>query len=89
MRMRKRSPYPLLLGQPSPSIAKIKRMTRSGLALQAERLATEAARVEAKLVRLKAHKPSPQERIALLDQQLKRLSVLEQAAREQLAAHPV
>lgn len=83
--MRNRRPDPVLMGEPSPSLAKMNRMNRADLALQIDRLKTEAARLVIKVENLKAHKPCPEERVKALTAQLARLAALEQAARNRLA----
>jgi hypothetical protein len=85
VRMRNRRPDPVLMGEPSPALSKMARMNRADLALQIERLITEATRIKAKVEKLKAHKPCPEERVVALNEQLKRLAALEQTARNKLA----
>ena len=48
----------MLLGEPSPSLAKINRLPMMKLAPKIEQLATELQRVEAKLERMKRDRKS-------------------------------
>lgn len=73
------------MGAPSPSLAKMRKMSSNELNLQVERLTTEAARLSAKIERLVAHRPSPADRIAKLKLQLERLYALRKSAQEHIA----
>lgn len=77
---------PILLGQPSPSLSKTKKMSMARMADQIERLDTEATRVDQKLKRLRGLTPQPEKKIGELAALLARLRVLRDNAREQLAA---
>jgi hypothetical protein len=67
---------PLLLGRPSPSLARIKRMNMADLSERIERLKTEAIRIERRIQHLKIQTPLPQAQIDNLESQTNRLEVL-------------
>ena len=83
-RSRKRSSEPMLLGKPSPSLAKMSIMTSDDLVIQIESLVNEASRLRRKIEHLKIQTPIPQKRIDSLARQSRRLSALARAAREQM-----
>lgn len=84
MKPQRKRAEPILLGAPSPSLARMKKMSSVDLTTQVERLTTEAARLSAKIDRLIAHKPSPVDRVAKLKVQLERLFALKKSAQEQI-----
>lgn len=76
---------PMLLGEPSPSLARINCLNMKGLEQRIEALKVEAVNVSAKLARLKAHKPPPPpDRLEQLEQHLTRLAALEDLAKKRL-----
>lgn len=85
MRRPKRKTTPILMGAPSPSLAKMKKMTMEEVAAQIEILTTEAARLSRKIEHLKIQNPIPQSRIDGLTEQIERLVVLQKTARDRLA----
>lgn len=86
MRTRSQNPTsePMLLGKPSPSLAKMEIMSRDDLMVQIESLTTEASRLRRKIEHLKIQDPVPQKRIDHLARQSRRLSALTRAARERV-----
>ncbi|MEM8737722.1 MAG: hypothetical protein AAGG38_04490 [Planctomycetota bacterium] len=77
---------PMLLGEPSPSLAKINGMNMEKLAAKIASLREEQARMAAKLERLEARDPAtPAEQIEMAKATLVRLKALEDAAAERLA----
>ena len=74
----------MLLGEPSPSLAKMNRMNSTELTAHIQRLTTEAAHLNRKIENLKRHQPSPVEHIEQLTNQVKRLLVLEKMAADRL-----
>ncbi len=86
MKPRRRKPDPVLMGVPSPSLAKMSKMNMVDLNAQIDRLTIEGSRLASKIERLTVHKPSPVEHITQLKAQLERLEVLKKAAQERLAA---
>ncbi len=81
----KQSRYPMLLGKPSPGLAKIAKMTTEELSQRIESLTLESDHVVRKIGRLTGQDPRPRQRIHELTMLLNRLSELEQAARDRLA----
>lgn len=81
--------YPLLMGLPSPSLVKMKRMTPDELTVRVDRLNQEAERLTKKIGNLKSMKPAPEERITQLNKQLERLAVLVQRYRDRLEGKPL
>lgn len=76
----------MLLGEPSPSLAKINGMNMEKLAAKIASLREEQARMAAKLERLEARDPAtPAEQIEMAKATLVRLKALEDAAAERLA----
>ena len=80
----KQSRYPMLLGKPSPGLAKIAKMTTEELSQRVESLTLESDNVVRKIGRLTGQDPRPRQRIHELTMLLNRLSELEQAARDRL-----
>tara|TARA_R110002111_G_scaffold14050_8_gene38779 strand:- start:238 stop:633 length:396 start_codon:yes stop_codon:yes gene_type:complete len=76
---------PMLLGEPSPSLAKINTMNMAKLTEKIAQLEEEEARVGAKLKRLEAVDPLPEVKIAAVKDLLARLDALKKAAAERLA----
>ncbi len=77
--------YPMLLGEPSPSLAKIKRMTVPELQKKISSLQADQPPLHAKLEKLRAKDPIPAELLKETEGHLKRLETLEGLAKEQLA----
>lgn len=75
---------PVLLGEPSPSLAKIKTMNMVKLAAKIASLREESARMEAKLTKLRLRDPLPEEQIKQGDLTVKRLNALEAIATDLL-----
>ncbi|MEO1236489.1 MAG: hypothetical protein AAFX76_06845 [Planctomycetota bacterium] len=76
---------PMLLGEPSPSLAKINGMNMEKLTAKIASLREERARMKAKLDRLEARDPAPAEQIQVAKATIVRLKALEDAAAERLA----
>tara|TARA_Y100000588_G_scaffold85372_1_gene90525 strand:+ start:2283 stop:2729 length:447 start_codon:yes stop_codon:yes gene_type:complete len=76
---------PLLLGEPSPSLAKINTMNMVKLEAKIAELVTEQTALNKRIARLEALDQRPDEQLERTGQQLERLKVLEKAARERLA----
>ncbi|MEM6458329.1 MAG: hypothetical protein AAF710_02945 [Planctomycetota bacterium] len=77
---------PMLLGEPSPSLAKINGMNMEKLAAKIASLREEQVRMKAKLERLLARDPAaPAEKIEQAQATLARLKALEEAATRRLA----
>ncbi|MEM9417837.1 MAG: hypothetical protein AAGA25_02125 [Planctomycetota bacterium] len=75
----------MLLGEPSPSLAKINAMNMEKLAAKIMSLREEQQRMNAKLERLLARDPAaPEEKIAQAKDTLARLKALEDAAMTRL-----
>jgi len=72
------------MGEPSPSLAKIQGMNAAELTAQIDALATEANHVSQRIQRLAAVKPPPEEQVRKLTTLLKRLTGLENIARDRL-----
>ena len=76
----------MLLGEPSPSLAKINAMNMEKLAAKIASLQEEQQRMQAKLDRLLARDPAaPEEKITQAKETLTRLKALEDAAAKRLA----
>jgi hypothetical protein len=75
----------MLLGEPSPSLAKINTMNMVKLTEKIGQLEEEETRVGAKLSRLQAVDPLPETKIAAVKDLLARLDALKKAASERLA----
>lgn len=78
------SDLPVLLGEPSPSLAKIKTMNMVKLAAKIGSLREESTRMEAKLTKLRIRDPLPEEQIKQGDLTVKRLNALEAIATDLL-----
>lgn len=74
----------MFLGQPSPSLGRIRKMNMADLAARIERLTNEVANVEEKVRRLEQVDPRPDPKINELKALIKRLAALRIAAKEQL-----
>jgi len=85
MRMRRRKPDPMLMGEPSPSLAKINKMNQEQLLERIESLQRESMHLLNKIERLKPLLPLPVEKIDILITQLARLRMLEKVARDRLS----
>ena len=75
----------MLLGEPSPSLAKINGMNMEKLAAKIASLKDEQERMNAKLEKLLARDPAPAEKIEQAKATLVRLKALQDAATERLA----
>jgi hypothetical protein len=75
---------PTLLGEPSPSLAKLQRMNTKQLQEHLERLTTEKERLNQKIARLQAMDEPREEQIKNLLEQVARLEALEKLTRERL-----
>ena len=84
-RMSRRRPDPILMGEPSPSLAKINRMNMQQLAERIKALETESAHLSAKIERLSQVEPRDDEKIAALTEQKARLAALADVARKRLS----
>ena len=76
---------PILLGEPSPSLAKINTMNMAKLTEKIAQLDEELARVGAKLGRLEVLDPLPEEKIKTVKELIARLEALKDAAEKRLA----
>lgn len=81
-----RRPDPMLLGRPSPSLARIGRMNIAELEQRIERLREEAAHLNRRVENLRNLEPQPFDRIEKLSMEIKRLGLLKRAARQRLEA---
>jgi len=86
MRTRRTSPTsdPILLGKPSPSLAKMEKMTIQELSDRITILATEIGRHRRRVEHLKIQDPVPQKRVDSLLRQVRRLAALERATQEKM-----
>jgi hypothetical protein len=84
MDIRKRRPLPILMGEPSPGLARIHRMNMAQLTVRIERLQGEMSMLGKKLEKLKAMVPQPMAEINAITVQIARLRALEKAAKERL-----
>ncbi len=75
----------MLLGEPSPSLAKINTMNMAKLTEKIAQLEEEQTRVGAKLSRLEVVEPRPDEKIKAVKELLERLAALKEAAEKRLA----
>ncbi len=75
----------MLLGEPSPSLAKINTMNMAKLTEKITQIEEEEARVSAKLSRLEVLDPLPDEKIKAVKNLLARLAALKEAAATRLA----
>ena len=76
---------PMLLGEPSPSLAKINKMNMAKLEEKIASLKVEQKSISNRLAELNAKDPPPAEKIKLAGEQLARLEALEAAASDRLA----
>lgn len=83
--MKKRRQYPMLLGEPSPSLAKIGKMNMEELKERIEALAVEKARIDEKIKNLSNMQPRDDARIESLSTQAARLTALSNAAKDRLS----
>jgi hypothetical protein len=74
----------MLMGEPSPSLAKINTMNMAKLTEKIAQLTEEQERVGAKLSRLEVVNPRPDEKIKAVKDLLARLAALKQAAQTRL-----
>jgi hypothetical protein len=75
----------MLMGEPSPSLAKINTMNMAKLTEKIAMLVEEETRVGAKLTRLQAVDPLPEPKIKAVMELLARLDALKKLATERLA----
>ena len=75
----------MLLGEPSPSLAKINTMNMAKLQEKIDSLHEEQQRMQAKLDRLVTRDPQPTEKVEQAQATLARLKALEEAAAQRLA----
>ena len=75
---------PILMGEPSPSLAKINRMNTEQLQAKIVSLSKEQELVAARIMRLRAVHPVPEEKIDQLKTLLHRLEALKKIAEERL-----
>jgi len=83
--MGRRKKVPMLLGLPSPSLARLNKKDPEELAEQIERLQEEAGHVKRRLEKFRSLPEPPQERIQHLQALLQRLEVLERLARDRIS----
>jgi predicted house-cleaning noncanonical NTP pyrophosphatase (MazG superfamily) len=76
---------PMLLGEPSPSLAKINAMNMAQLTEKIASLDEELARVSAKLERLEQQDDKPEEKIKTVIELISRLKALKIIAEKRLA----
>jgi len=74
----------MLLGEPSPSLAKINRMPMMKLGPKIEQLQLELDRVHSKIERMRAQDDPPTDRIEKATELVKRLKVLKELAEKRL-----
>lgn len=77
---------PMLMGMPSPSLAKINRMRPDELREKIKSLETEQAQITARIDRLNAVDPVPTDKIKALLELKSRLDALKDVATKKLAA---
>ncbi len=75
----------MLLGEPSPSLAKINEMNMAKLEVKIASLAEEEKQLVTRLQRLNELDPPPADKIKTVSELLKRLVALKAAAEERLA----
>jgi hypothetical protein len=80
--------YPKLLGQPSPSLAIMSKMSPSELTTHLERLRAEGERIAHRIQSLKVCTPTPARQIEHLTKLQQRLEALLQAGRDLAARRP-
>jgi hypothetical protein len=76
--------YPLLLGEPSPSLAKINRASIEELQVRIDKLLEEAGHITKRIEALTKLTPPDEAKIKVLKDQLRRLRLLETKARERM-----
>lgn len=74
----------MLMGEPSPSLAKLQRMNTTQLQEHLQRLVTERERLQSKIDRLKSMDEPREEQVKSLTEQIARLEALEKLTRERL-----
>lgn len=74
----------MLLGEPSPSLARINMMNMVKLEAKIQQLVEEQGLVSQRLERLTSRDPVPTDQVERTQEQLNRLVALEKAARERL-----
>ncbi len=77
---------PILMGLPSPSLAKINRMNSAELTEHIKALEVEAGHIRAKLEKMAAKEPVDEAHVKLLKEQLARLEALGNIAKERIAS---
>jgi len=77
---------PKLMGEPSPSLAKIRTMDSAALTARIDTLTIEADRLKDRIRRLTVLDPRPDDKIRQLTDLFNRLQALEKAARDRLNA---
>lgn len=75
---------PMLLGEPSPALSKMRKMNAPELEVYAQSLVVEAERLQQKIGHLERVKPVPSERIADLTKQIERIAALTDMARKRI-----
>lgn len=80
----RKQPDPMLLGLPSPSLARIGRMNIEQLETHIERLKVEAERLTKRIGNLKKVKEDPDSQVGELTSALKRVGLLRRAAEKRL-----
>jgi hypothetical protein len=88
-RMKRRRSDPILMGEPSPSLARISKMDPEELHEHIAALQGERQHLITKIANLSNMQPRPDERIALLATQQARLAALIQAAQDRLSGKVV
>ena len=82
MPQRRPKEFPMFMGLPSPSLARINRMSQERLRTHVESLQRESIHILNKLERLKTITPSPTEKMDAMILLLARLRGLEKIARD-------
>lgn len=84
-RMRGKRAEPMLMGVPSPSLAKINKMNTDELVERIAALTVERERIATKIKNLSAMTPRDEARITELKTQASRLAALENVAKDRLS----
>jgi predicted nuclease with TOPRIM domain len=84
--MQRRQPPPKFMGEPSPSLAKLRRMRPPEIRQHIARLVTERERLTQKIERLQAITPPRTDDIKTLTASAERLAALEREAQNRLDA---
>lgn len=84
-RMRGKRAEPMLMGVPSPSLAKINKMNTDELVERIAALGVERERIATKIKNLSAMTPRDEARITELKTQASRLTALENVAKDRLS----